>query len=150
MVLSIKELQQSAPVLDEEALLIFQKQWQTYQRLLDLNYLSHREALAILRSILIAECAHPFSFLDLACGDAFGMTETLSGTRIERYLGVDLSMPALQIAARRLNGMTFSVELVHGDIVEALEQLDSTFDIVWKARLAEPDSLLLPSTVTVH
>lgn len=100
-------------------------------RLLDLDYLSHRDALSRLHAILIAEGAHPFSFLDLACGDAFGMVETLSDTHVARYRGVDLSMPALTLAAARLDGAPFTVDLIHGDIVEAIEQSDETFDIVW-------------------
>lgn len=127
----IRELGQTAPILDEAALLIFQKQWRSYQRLLDLDYLSHKDVLRILRSILTTEFDYPFSFLDLACGDAFGMPETLGETRLRRYLGVDLSMPALELAAKRLKGMTFPVELIHGDIVAGLAQLNETFDVVW-------------------
>lgn len=131
MNLPIRELEQGAPVLDENALLIFQKQWQTYQRLLDFDYLSHSVVLKIVRSILVAEYSHPISFLDLACGDAFGIVETLSGARIDRYVGIDLSTPALELAAERLREASFPVELIHGDIVAGLEKMSGVFDVVW-------------------
>ncbi len=127
MKLTIREVGQGAPVLDEQALLIFQKQWQTYQRLLDLDYLSHKEVLGILRSILLTECKQPFSFLDLACGDAFGITDMLSGTQIASYLGIDLSAPALELAAKRLGKLSCPVELVYGDIVAGLDQMSIRF-----------------------
>ena len=49
--------------------------------------------------------------LDIACGDASQM-RALRGTKIRHYHGVDLSEPALELAAKNLEHMPFEVELV--------------------------------------
>ena len=88
---------------DQAALAVFQQQWQTYQKLVDGNYLSHREAYGILHQVLVGNFAHrPFNFLELACGDAGSTAEALQGTTIQHYHGLDLSEPALEMARRNL------------------------------------------------
>jgi hypothetical protein len=53
----------------EETTALFQKQWQVYRKVVDNNYLFHREAYDCLHRILVDDAVQPFRFLDLACGD---------------------------------------------------------------------------------
>ena len=48
----------------------FQQQWATYQKLVDADELSHKDVGTLLRETLNKTFAAPFSFLDIACGDA--------------------------------------------------------------------------------
>jgi ubiquinone/menaquinone biosynthesis C-methylase UbiE len=131
MTVELRELADAEPPLDAEALKIFQHQWEIYQKALTFDYLSHKRVLQTLHGVLLAEGERPFTFLDLACGDAFGIAETLAGAAVARYVGVDLAMPALRLAEKRLNGAAFPVTLLHGDLFAAIERLPEPFDFVW-------------------
>ena len=76
---------------DEPALALFRKQWQLYRKVVDYNYLFHREAYNCLHRILVDEAIQPFRFLDVACGDASATVEALKGTQVASYHGIDLS-----------------------------------------------------------
>ena len=91
-------------IADEAALEQFQKQWATYLKLVDADALSHKEVGAI----------HlPFAFLDIACGDAGQMKHALASTEVNHYHRIDLSEPALELAAKNLKCVPFAVELDH-------------------------------------
>ncbi|MFM8788942.1 MAG: ubiquinone biosynthesis protein UbiE, partial [Chthoniobacterales bacterium] len=76
-----------------EAVHAFFSQWEIYRLCIEHNTLFHREVGAILRRELLAR-AKPFTFLDLACGDADLTAAALRGTRLSAYTGVDFSAPA--------------------------------------------------------
>jgi hypothetical protein len=118
-------------VVDEGALEQFQKQWATYQKLVDADALSHAAAATILHATLAEEFPRPFSLLDIACGDASEMARALPGTKIRHYHGIDLSEPALELAAKNLQDMPFAVELDQGDFVEAVTKRPEPADAAW-------------------
>ena len=120
----------SGTVVDAAALQQFQRQWVTYQKLVDSDELSHKEVGRILHDTLNRTFTRPFSFLDIACGDASQM-RALAGTEIRHYHGVDLSEPALDLAANNLKDMTFEVELDHRDFVEAMTRSPEPADVAW-------------------
>ena len=97
-------------VADQAALEQFQKQWATYQKLVDADALAHKEVGAILHGAL-AGVPEPFAFLDIACGDAGQMRGALAGTKVSHYHGIDLTEPALEFAAENLADVPFAVEL---------------------------------------
>jgi Methyltransferase domain len=104
------------------------KQWATYQKLVDADALSHKEVGKVLHDTLKA-IPKPFAFLDIACGDAGQMKQALAGTKIRHYHGIDLSEPALDLAAKNLKGV--AVELDHRDFVAALERRPEPADAAW-------------------
>ena len=108
----------------------FQQQWVTYQKLVDSDALGHREVGTILHRALVA-VAKPFAFLDIACGDAGQMRKALAGTKVRHYHGVDLSEPALELAAKNLAGVPFEVELDRRDYVTALTRRPEKADAAW-------------------
>jgi 2-polyprenyl-3-methyl-5-hydroxy-6-metoxy-1,4-benzoquinol methylase len=118
MNIHIHQFQSGDAVADAVALEQFQKQWATYQKLVDTDALSHKEVGKILHATLKA-VAEPFAFLDIACGDAGQMRHALAGTKVSHYHGIDLSEPALELAAKNLAGVPFEVELDHRDFVTA-------------------------------
>jgi methylase of polypeptide subunit release factors len=119
-----------AGVDDEAALEQFQKQWATYQKLVDSDALSHKEVGEILHGALEA-IPQPFAFLDIACGDAGQMRRALDATKVSHYHGIDLSEPALELAAKNLAGVLCKVELDWRDFVEALERRAEPADAAW-------------------
>jgi ubiquinone/menaquinone biosynthesis C-methylase UbiE len=127
----IHQFQSGGGVADEAALEQFQQQWATYQKLVDADVLAHNESGRILHDTLNRTFGAPFSFLDIACGDASEMRQALAGTKVCHYLGIDLSQPALELAAQNLKDMPFEVELDHRDFVEALTIRAESADASW-------------------
>ena len=115
----------------DSAAAIFQQEWRIYRKMVDQNYLFHREAYAGLRRVLLEEAPRPFRFLDLACGDASAAADALEGTDIASYCGVDLSGEALRLASRALAKLACPVSLRQGDFVEALATWGEPVDVVW-------------------
>lgn len=73
----------------------------------------------------------PFDLLDIACGDAGQMRTALAGTKIRHYRGLDLSEPALELAAKNLDGAPFNVDLDCGDFVATLTGQQDRSDVSW-------------------
>lgn len=130
---------------------IFQRDWQIYRKVMEYNYLFHREAYACLRHVLMHEAPRPFTFLDVACGDADASVSALRGTGIGSYEGIDLSRTALDIADRALPSLGCPYVLNEGDFTELLPLRRDPVDIVWIGlslhHLHRPEKLALMRTV---
>jgi hypothetical protein len=120
----------SAPV-DAHAMEHFQKQWASYQKLVDNNYVSHREVGDLLGRALNEGFVQPFAILDIACGDASLMKRVLPKTKVAHYHGIDLAEPALELAARNLEGVAFDVYLDQRDFVAAMNDRPEPADVSW-------------------
>lgn len=129
--IAIHQFQPDGAVVDEDALEQFQAQLATYQKLVVADSLSHKAVGTILNDTLNRTFTRPFSVLDIACGDASEMKRALAGTQTRHYHGVDLSEPALELAANNLQDMPFEVELDHRDFVEALAGRAEPADLAW-------------------
>ncbi|KAL4459090.1 hypothetical protein ABPG75_013955 [Micractinium tetrahymenae] len=127
----------------EESVAIFQRSWQTYQKLLEVDFLEHNLLYQAVQQHLLslaAAAAGPgdgsyasaggLRLVDLGCGDALQLARTLqrcgcpgcrspgSGVPLASYTGVDVSAPALALAARHLAFLqpTCEVSLVEQDM----------------------------------
>ncbi|RWM06022.1 MAG: class I SAM-dependent methyltransferase [Mesorhizobium sp.] len=109
---------------------LFQEMWGIYRKVLDNNYLFHREAYATLRQLLQNQRSG-FTFLDVACGDASFSAAALAGLPIDRYIGIDLSQTALDEAAANIAGLSCAAELRRGDFVEWLTACEEPVDVAW-------------------
>jgi 2-polyprenyl-3-methyl-5-hydroxy-6-metoxy-1,4-benzoquinol methylase len=127
----IHQFNPGGAVVDSDALGQFQQQWATYGKLVSENSLSHREVKDMLHATLTSEFATPVSFLDIACGDASMMPEALRDLRISHYHGIDLSEPALELAASSLEELPCEVDLDHRDFFEALTRRTEHADAAW-------------------
>lgn len=130
MSIHIHHLHPAGTVDDEAALEQFQKEWGTYQKVVDHDSLAHKEVGVILHGALNA-LTESFSFLDIACGDAGQMKQALAETKVRHYHGIDLSEPALELAAKNLAGVPFDVELDCCDFVEAMAKRPEAADVAW-------------------
>lgn len=105
--------------------------WRTYRKIVETNYMYHREIGAHVEETLRA--AHGdrgFSVLDLGCGDASNFAPTLARLAPSRYLGVDLSETALGLAAENLKPLSCPVELRREDLLAAVGEGDESFDVI--------------------
>jgi SAM-dependent methyltransferase len=116
---------------DKPMAVLFQHQWQLYRKFVDNNYFYHRQVYGQLHRILVDEVVQPFRFLDIACGDARATVETLKGTRVAHYYGIDLSQAALELASKALKLLRCPVTLDQRDFVEALRDWPEHVDVVW-------------------
>jgi SAM-dependent methyltransferase len=118
-------------MLEEPSLALFQRQWKLYRKVVDNNYLFHREAYAQLHRVLVNEAVQPFRFLDIACGDARATADALKGTRVARYHGIDLCQAALNLAGNALSTLGCPITLDQRDFVQALQAWSPPVDVVW-------------------
>src|SRR4051794_20384855 len=143
---NVRQHQPTEPVLDAAAEEQFARDWRTYAKLVDHDYVFHREVYAMLHRVL-AELAGPFRFLDLACGDARGVVGALRGTAVAHYHGVDLSLPALEMARLAVEALGCPAELDHRDFVAAMADRPEPADVVWIGlslhHLQPPDKLTI-------
>ncbi len=119
------------PEAQKASAAVFQEEWQVYRKVVDNNYLFHREAYAVLRDLLVTEAPARFRFLDIACGDASATIGALSGTHVGHYRGIDLSEPALALAAATLLDLPCPFDLTREDFVTALSERTVSADVAW-------------------
>jgi ubiquinone/menaquinone biosynthesis C-methylase UbiE len=110
---------------------LFQQKWQIYRKVVENNYLFHREAYGWLHRILVDEVDRPFRFLDIACGDASATVDALKETRIAHYHGIDLCGEALVLPSKALETLPCPVTLDECDFVEALRDRAKPTDVAW-------------------
>jgi SAM-dependent methyltransferase len=142
-------LEPGIPVVEraEPAQALFQRQWRIYRKLVENNYLFHREAYDQLHRILVDEVARPFRFLDVACGDASASIVALKGTRIAHYHGIDSCKTALELARETLRTLACPVTLDQSDFVKALCDQSEAVDVAWIGLSLH--HLLTPEKLTV-
>ncbi len=110
---------------------LFQQDWKLYRKMVDNNFLFHREAYAALHEVLVNDAARPFRFLDIACGDASASVGALRGTAITHYHGIDFSGAALELAGIALTELDCTVKLEQRDFLEALAGVVEQVDVAW-------------------
>jgi cyclopropane fatty-acyl-phospholipid synthase-like methyltransferase len=108
--------------------------WAIYRKVLDNNYMHHKEIYQTVGAWLREHwAARPFKLLDLGCGDASFLAEALQGTAIQHYTGFDLSDPALSLAAENIARLGCTARLVDADFMEGLTQTSECFDVIFSS-----------------
>ena len=113
-----------------EAVHAFFSQWEIYRLCIEHNTLHHREVGDILRRELLAR-PKPFTFLDLACGDADLTAAALQDTKVRCYTGVDFSAPALALAAGKIAEPGCPRTLHEADFTDFLRRNQDRFDVIY-------------------
>ena len=121
----------SAVAADASTVAVFQQDWKLYRKMVENNFLFHREAYGQLHRVLNDDMARPFRFVDIACGDASASAGALKGTRISHYHGIDFSAAALDIAGRTLKVLDCPVTLEQRDFLEAIVDWKQVVDVAW-------------------
>lgn len=99
-----------------------------YRKMVDNNFLFHREAEPRLRAFLLRP---PFPFVDVACGDASGSAGAPRRTQETAYRGIDFSRHARELAARALEGLGCPVTLEEVDYLKSIRLHPNSADVVY-------------------
>ncbi len=119
----------SLPQDDNTAL--FRKSWTLYDAISEKNYMFHREIYALVSGLLQQRHAQgPYHLLDLGCGNVRFLAPCLQLAPPASYDGVDLSPSALDEARTYLKGIA-NTGLHHKDMLQAVENADTAFDIIF-------------------
>ncbi|BCT66553.1 class I SAM-dependent methyltransferase [Nitrosospira sp. NRS527] len=111
---------------------IFTRSWSLYDLLTEHNYMFHHEIYSGIADLLgLRNDKGNYRLLDLGCGNARYLAPCLKRSPPALYEGVDLSEAALAEAREHLTGLTGQVILTHGDLLEAVESTEKTWDILF-------------------
>jgi len=110
---------------------IFISSWMIYRKIIENNNMSHREGYDKLRDILIKEMRRPFSFVDLACGDAYYSSKVLQQTRATEYIGIDVSEQALTLARKEFEGTDIEARFERADFINFERVIETPADVIW-------------------
>lgn len=112
----------------------FNEQWKIYQKLIDNNYIRHQEMYSILHELLVSYFQKPFKMLDLGCGNASLTAHALLNTNIAFYQGIDLSVPALEIAQENMARIQCHTNFTKGDFSQSISEFilegHNKFDVI--------------------
>ncbi len=118
---------------ESDPIALFRSNWETYQKLLEHNYMFHHELVQASQQ-LIQSIERPLSLVDLGCGDASLSPILFKNNQISRYIACDLSQPALQLAKANLAVWSSQLELNCLDMLAQLGQIpDSSLDLVFSS-----------------
>ncbi len=110
---------------------IFIKNWAIYKKIIENDNMSHSDGYAKLREILMKDMKRPFSFLDLACGDAHYSSKVLEDTKAVKYIGIDVSAEALSFAKEELRNSGFESTFIRADFFDFDKIIEKPVDVVW-------------------
>lgn len=91
--------------------------------------MEHRKIFTNVQAIL-SRRIDPYTLLDLGCGDAAAIGPAMKGTPVAKYVGVDCAAAALEFARETMADFDAPADLRLGDLLEAIEEGDETFDVI--------------------
>ncbi|CAF1627768.1 unnamed protein product [Adineta ricciae] len=120
---------------------IFQKQWQSYQLVINEDYNHHRVLYAKLPDYFKNRFLHSFSVLDLGCGDVDYLSRTFANNNmwslVSAYTGVDLSEQAVEIGKQNMHPLleiNAAVSFAIGDMLNFVRQAKaSSYDVIFSS-----------------
>lgn len=110
---------------------LFQYEWRIYEKLVQSNAMNHVEIAGILKQLIVDRLNGSLDFIDLACGDASLARTVLQDIDVRSYQGIDLSRPALDLAAQNLKNAPFKVSLSEEDMLSGIQNRPLSADMVW-------------------
>ena len=120
------------PTITSETNAFFTHTWSVYDLITEHNYMSHREIYAKVCDLLqLRRTRGQYRLLDLGCGNARFLAPGVVRFPPSYYQGVDLSDTALEEARIYLAKLPCPFELTHRDLLEAMEQTDEVWDVIF-------------------
>lgn len=114
---------------------LFNNQWETYKKVVDNDYMEHSAASKATKKTLndwISKRKYDMdapNLVDLGCGDLNQMGDFIKNMALNSYTGVDIALPALNIAAEKLKDVSYKVEWKNKDLLEWV-MLDAKSDSI--------------------
>ena len=107
---------------DPKSYEFFLATWQVYRKIVDHNYMYHREIFSEILKILEEGKRDTATILDLGCGDAGTVRPILEKIPFANYVGVDASEPALELAKNELKSFENRIRLECMDMLSFLRE----------------------------
>jgi SAM-dependent methyltransferase len=101
---------------------LFERQWATYQILVEHNLMEHREITHAITSAIHEwlaqrdDQAQAIEMVDLGCGDLGQLAPLLRKLPLKKYVGIDLTKAVLPLAQSNLGSVPYSCVWEHGDL----------------------------------
>ena len=108
----------------------FFDEWSTYEKVVANDYMHHKDFFAALANHIATDFDRPLSVIDLGCGDARPAALLLQRFIIEKYVGIDQSIAAIDRARQLLSSLAIPFELHSASMLDSLQRLDGQFDLV--------------------
>ena len=120
---------------DQHAADMFLRSWQLYRKVIQHDYMYHREITAKVANYLACYApAHQLILVDLGCGDASMALPLLPAIRFSKYIGCDLSESALAVAREQLDAQRISYQLFNEDMHTTIAHLEeASVDVVFSS-----------------
>jgi 2-polyprenyl-3-methyl-5-hydroxy-6-metoxy-1,4-benzoquinol methylase len=109
----------------------FNEHWQSYKAFVQENRLNHQELFAALNQFLHQQINHPFSFVDVGCGDASLIKSVLLDHPINKYIGIDVAEEVLKTAPLHLASLNCDKKLIYDHMTSALDYLYTPVEIIF-------------------
>jgi ubiquinone/menaquinone biosynthesis C-methylase UbiE len=104
-------------------------EWRTYEKVVAGDYMHHRDFFAALMNEVEARLAQPLAIIDIGCGDARPVLDLLRRYPIERYVGIDQSQAALELAHKSLKPLNISCDLRCESMLDEMSGLDGDYNL---------------------
>ncbi|SDX98937.1 class I SAM-dependent methyltransferase [Nitrosomonas halophila] len=115
-----------------ESSTLFAQTWSLYDLITEHNYMFHQEIYQDVGRLLGLRQDHGrYRLLDLGCGNARYLASCLKQFPPASYQGIDLSEAALAEASHYLAACKTTVALTQGDLLDAIEAADKTWDVIF-------------------
>lgn len=108
----------------------FFDQWDIYKKIIQNNYMFHKEIFETIHNILISYYDYSLSVLDLGCGDSSHIRKYLKDVPLKHYYGIDISNVALEEAKNNLKFCFFEKSFIHGDFLSSLDRIEEKVNVI--------------------
>jgi 2-polyprenyl-3-methyl-5-hydroxy-6-metoxy-1,4-benzoquinol methylase len=113
---------------------IFIRNWEIYQKVIENNYMKHKELGETAQKYLQNFSHHtPIQLLDIGCGDAYQISEQLKLLHFVSYKGYDLSDQAIQFAEKHFVAFKNKTAFQIGRMEELIKEDHSNYNVIYSS-----------------
>lgn len=113
---------------------IFIRNWEIYQKIIQANYMKHKELGQHVQDYLnVFATDKPIYLLDMGCGDAQQIATQLQSFNIVSYTGYDLSEQAISFAKKNTEKLNTQVSFHTGRMEELIKHDSKTYNILYSS-----------------
>jgi 2-polyprenyl-3-methyl-5-hydroxy-6-metoxy-1,4-benzoquinol methylase len=113
---------------------IFIRNWEIYQKVIQKNYMKHKELGEYAQKYLQDFSKHSsIQILDIGCGDAYQISLQLKYLNLVAYKGYDLSEQATLIAEKHFASFKNKAEFQIGRMEELIKEDHSNYNVIYSS-----------------
>ena len=113
---------------------IFINSWNIYQKVIQANYMKHRDLGIYSQKYLKDFASHQaLRVLDIGCGDAKQLSVQLSSLNVASYTGYDLSEDAVSLAKQNMSKTGADLIFRIGKMEELIKEETTTYNVIYSS-----------------